>query len=197
MRVANNRERYLLLRNHSSTNTMNDLIKQKPNTPAGGSASLKPKRNTKKTDRKENADAAIKRELGETVYQEMKAQWILLNESKLPNDKHIADGMIVTLISQGFSQIKIRAVLDGLGGHRMQRVTDEYLLPSDDRVSTRKPPSHAFTSEDITRIKSCYDTWELEDGFPCAHRKPRQFFVDASHTWTSLHASYCQRMDEG
>jgi hypothetical protein len=82
------------------------------------------------------SDPIKHRELGETVDQEMKAQWLLLNQSTLPNDEHIADGMIATLISQGFSQIKIRGVLGGLGGHRMQRVTDEYLLPSDASYSS-------------------------------------------------------------
>jgi len=36
----------------------------------------------------------------------------------------------------------------------------------------------------------------LEDGFPCAHRCPREYFVKENVTWKSLHAKYAQKMTE-
>ena len=95
---------------------MNALLKKQPKRSNGGSASLTPSRNTKKTDRRENANDAIKLKLGVSVYDDMQTQWLSLHESNVPSDHNLADGMIIALLSQGFSEVKIRAVLKGLGG---------------------------------------------------------------------------------
>jgi len=38
----------------------------------------------------------------------------------------------------------------------------------------RQTPWHAAKEEDLERIKACKTDWNLEDGFPCAHRLPRE-----------------------
>ncbi|KAG3110617.1 hypothetical protein PI126_g24849, partial [Phytophthora idaei] len=35
-----------------------------------------------------------------------------------------------------------------------------------------------------------YATWILEDGFPCAHRRPRQYFTELKLTLKILHSRY-------
>ena len=36
----------------------------------------------------------------------------------------------------------------------------------------------------------------MEDGFPCAHRRPREYFVEENITWKALHATYSVNMAE-
>jgi hypothetical protein len=59
---------------YSCFKIMNALLKKQPKRSTGGSASLTPSRNTKKTDRRENANDAIKLKLGVSVYDDMQTQ---------------------------------------------------------------------------------------------------------------------------
>jgi hypothetical protein len=55
-------------------------------------------------------------------------------------------------------------------------------------------PSHAFTQEQIQAIKDDYINWELEDGYPCAHRRIKQYFITPGTTWTRVHEQYYDRV---
>ena len=46
----------------------------------------------------------------------------------------------------------------------------------------RYTPSHAASDKDIVNLKQHLGTFETEDGFPCAHRRPRKFFVEQGVT---------------
>ncbi|KAJ1401941.1 hypothetical protein B484DRAFT_338817, partial [Ochromonadaceae sp. CCMP2298] len=61
----------------------------------------------------------------------------------------------------------------------------------------RPPPSHALTEEQIAAIVAEKDHWVLEDGFPCAHRRPRQFFVEEGLTWHKIWLRYSKRQSDG
>jgi hypothetical protein len=66
-----------------------------------------------------------------------------------------------------------------------------------DGSHTRRPmkvPHHALSSDDLTAFIEDCKTWELEDGFPCSHRRPRQYFVEAKLTWTKLWKWYEKKM---
>lgn len=54
----------------------------------------------------------------------------------------------------------------------------------------RVKPKHSLTEDEINSIKDEYQHWELEDGFPCAHRRPRKFFVKEHVTWSALWKEY-------
>jgi hypothetical protein len=41
-----------------------------------------------------------------------------------------------------------------------------------------------------------HDAWELEDGFPCSHCRPRKFFVKQGLTWFSLWKDYSEEMKQ-
>ncbi|CAN5976134.1 unnamed protein product [Sphagnum jensenii] len=57
-----------------------------------------------------------------------------------------------------------------------------------------KVPHHALSSDDLTTFIEDCKTWELEDGFPCSHRRPHQYFVEAKLTWTELWKRYEKKM---
>ncbi len=57
-----------------------------------------------------------------------------------------------------------------------------------------KIPHDALSSDDLTTFIEDCKTWELEDGFPCSHRRHRQYFVEAKLTWTELWKRYKKKM---
>jgi hypothetical protein len=95
---------------------MNELVGDRS---VGGSASLKLKKNTKKSDRNVNASKRCIEQMGLEVFEAMKQTWNSLKETKDQDDANVADGMIVSLINQNFSDIEIRACLPKLGGSRL------------------------------------------------------------------------------
>ncbi len=57
-----------------------------------------------------------------------------------------------------------------------------------------KVPHHALSSDDLTALIEDCKTWELEDGFPYSHRRPRQYLMEAKLTWTELWKQYEKKM---
>jgi hypothetical protein len=119
-------------------------------------------------------------EYGKTVL----ARWKTY-DPKNRDDWMLQNGLILGLIDQGLSQIQIRMFL-GCGGSRVERVRHH-------ERAERKPPSHAFPEATITYLKVIVSQWKTEDGFPCAHRKPRQYLLQDNGkeaTWLALHKQY-------
>jgi hypothetical protein len=59
-----------------------------------------------------------------------------------------------------------------------------------DTLHTRRPRHilvHAIHNSDLDAIKVDAETWEVEDGFPCTHRRPKQYLLDATLTFNKLH----------
>ncbi len=57
-----------------------------------------------------------------------------------------------------------------------------------------KVPHHGLSSDDLTTFIEDCKMWELEDGFPCLHRRPRQYFMEAKLIWTELWKRYEKKM---
>ena len=77
----------------------------------------------------------------------------------------------------------------GIGGYALDRLREEMADPTlRERKLAPKIPSHAFTDEDKERLKQHILTWnpQLEDGFPCAHRRLKRFFTKEGIEWTKL-----------
>ncbi|ETN18574.1 hypothetical protein PPTG_04141 [Phytophthora nicotianae INRA-310] len=95
------------------------------------------------------------------------------------------------LLQQGLSQCDIRAIIP-VGGSRVDRLRKIRELGPETWHTRRSQaaPWHAFSDEDIEAFKLHCATWILEDGFPCAHRRPRQYFTEPNLTWVVVHAHY-------
>jgi hypothetical protein len=102
-----------------------------------------------------------------------------------------SEGIVLQLLQQGLSQIEIRAI-SPVGGSRIDRLRKIH-ESGPDLWHTRRPqatPAHAFSDKDVEAFTMHCGTWILEDGFPCAHRRPRQYFTEPNLTWTVVHARY-------
>jgi hypothetical protein len=100
-------------------------------------------------------------------------------------------GVVMQLLQQGLSERMIRAIIP-VGGSRVARLRG-VLKDGVESLHTRRlaqKPSHAFSDDDTARFKAHCATWILEDGFPCAHRRPRQYFTEPKLTWKTVHAHY-------
>ena len=167
----------------------------------GGSQDLRQQRNVRarKTQKEKDEDALVDiiKSLGQEeaanirmTYRSLEASGTALNS----HDWGISNGIIATLISQKYAYNSIRMLL-GCGMSKIQRVKRDIENPN--RLMAKKHvPWHAATEEDLDRIKSCKDIWALEEGFPCGHRRPREYFVEENVTWKSLHAQYAANLNE-
>ena len=88
----------------------------------------------------------------------------------------VSNGIIATLIGQNYSYNSIRMLL-GCGMSKISRVKNDIENPNRLAERRRQRPWHAAKTEDLERIKACKTDWNLEDGFPCAHRRPREYCV--------------------
>lgn len=168
---------------------------------SGGSYDLTIPRTTTKTNLKQNALERAIQKFGNNpqIASEFKEQFALLcNAKAFTPEWDIADGMIISLIKLNFSQLEIRAVLE-VGGYRVSRLQQIAHSGTLDGLHTRRlrpPPAHAFTLEQKQDIKDEYKFWELEDGYPCVHRRPIMFFCTEGITWLALWKRYKDRMNE-
>ena len=58
---------------------------------------------------------------------------------------------------------------------------------------TRRPPrtpAYAVTDANLDAIKKQASACEVEDGFPCAHRRSKEHLVDPNITFTKLYDVY-------
>jgi hypothetical protein len=153
----------------------------------GGSQNLRPLLEKKKMtprEKNEKTKRNILHALGESGTRIL-ARWNSLNPKLNHEDWMHQNGMIICLIDQGLSQIQIRMFL-GCGGSRIERLRHY-------EKSERKPPAHKFSEATVLYMKEIVSKWNTEDGFPCAHRKPRQYVtLDSGKeaTWLGLHKEY-------
>lgn len=153
------------------------------------------------TAKMENAKKRVLLKMGQEALDQVRAAWTVLKDAKIGSKAHQkADGMIITL-RKTYSQIETRAILEGLGCARAQRVA-KWEKDNRDGLQQveRKSSSHAITEEDINFLEKVKSTWLLDEGFPCPHRRPRQYFHDADQKWNRLYSeSYVkswEKLDE-
>jgi hypothetical protein len=134
--------------------------------------------------------------MGEESFNALKETWNAMKTRYGEAEWEQGEGVILGLMAQGYSDREIKALL-GVGASRVSRVRKIHKDGTWDGSHIRRPmkvPHHALSSDDpIAFIEDC-KTWELEDGFPCSHRRPRQYFVEAKLTWTELWKRYEKKM---
>jgi hypothetical protein len=168
-----------------------DNVSRRIPSSVGGSQNLRPslrKRKMTPLEKKEKTKKNILAALGDNGTRIL-TRWNTL-DPKDSKERTIQDGIILSLIDQGLSQIQIRMFL-GIGGTRIERVRHYEKTP-------RKAPSHKFSDKTILYVREVVSKWNTEDGFPCTHRKPRQYIILASGkeaTWLGLHKDYAKDWD--
>ena len=161
----------------------------------GGSASVVAKKNLLRAQgtRTSRALMRAKGRLGEEEFNRIVDLWERLQTYQFGNEHDEADGIIMNLLSLNFSQIEIRAVLK-CGATRIDRVNKARNNPEATRQKIRPPPPHAATEKDLQNIQDCQFDWKLENGFPCPHRRPRQYFSESGVTWDKVWRDYKEKM---
>ncbi|KAJ1387815.1 hypothetical protein B484DRAFT_303779, partial [Ochromonadaceae sp. CCMP2298] len=161
----------------------------------GGSRQLVPTRNTKTSDRSTNARIRAEEKLGQEGLEMLAKDFVAWDSNFGDAEWQLCDGIILTLLRQGLSQIEIRAVLP-VGGSRVFRLQQALKDPNYSALPSRRVRGstwHALTADEKEAIRAESQYWELEDGFPCAHRRPRQFFGEEGLTWSTLWHRYADR----
>ena len=162
------------------------------NYPTSGSILTRPRRNTKNSTREENAyKRAVSKLKSEDNVKAIQNTWNNLKHQYGEREWEQGEGIIITLIQQGLSEREIRSFLP-VGGSKLQRLRKALQSGFEDfHTRKKKPiPSHALSEEDLAFIKADVETWELEDGFPCSHRRPRQYLVEQGIKWINLWERY-------
>ena len=147
----------------------------RPSKMAGGYDLVKVGRKRKKQTKEEQFEKAEKRakeKLGSEEIDKMKQEFGKISETE-------RDGMITTLIAAGLSQLEIKAVL-GVGGYRVARLQKRSKLTEEELEQNmeRAPPSHACNDTDREAVRNSIHNYDIEPGYPCAHRVTLTYFAD-------------------
>jgi hypothetical protein len=172
----------------SSLTAGESLLQKRKHGGISGSYQCVQQINKKKTDRKTNALERVVKKMGEKSLNALKETWNAMKTGYGEAEWEQGEGIILRLMAQGYSDREIKALL-GVGGSRVSQLRKIHKDGTWDGSHTRRPmkvPHHALSSDNLTAFIEDCKTWELEDGFPCSHRRPRQYFVEAKLTWTEL-----------
>ena len=122
---------------------------------------------------------------GTDVRDKLSKQWDEIRVVKNKVNEKIGDGLILSLLQQNLSTREIRAMFCKAGVSKINRIRKIMEDPKSTSIQ-RKPPPHAASSIDIDNISAHLGTFDTEDGFPCAHRRPRKFFIQQGLTWVKI-----------
>ena len=159
---------------------------------SGGHSTTKatPVRRTKLSDKENNLLNAC-RALDEDTVEELRDSWESLDlKGYGEQNYHQANGIIQSLIDQGLSICAIKGTLEKVGNNQIDRI----------RKNPVQVPRNAFkchntfSEDDIGRIIVFSNCLEKEDGFPCAHRQPRQYLTKEGATAASCWRVYSMVM---
>ena len=144
-------------------------------------------RKSKKSSSQEIANRALlraKEKLGEDKCKKLQENEVALEKAQSRETKKLKDGLILSLLQQNLSNNEIRQLFL-CGNSRINRLRNVLDQPTIlDKL--RPKPKHAVTKGDLDAIETHLSTFETEDGFPCAHRRLRKFFIVQGLTWTKI-----------
>ena len=131
----------------------------------------------------QNAAVRAKHKLGEAAYNSMRKLLQTINEVK-GDSKTVLDGLIMGLLQRNLSNNEIRSI-HRFGNSRINRIRK--LMSNPSLINSRRPrPKHAAVEADLNNLKTHLETYETEDGYPCAHRRPRKFFIQQRLRWKEI-----------
>ena len=165
-------------------------VKPEPISPRGAKGRLvvplrvkKLSKATKENNRKQKAKERAKKRLGEQEFNNLHKLYQSLKSGSYEEDHSKADGIVMGLLQQGFKQREIVQVL-GCGTSKVQRVREKMKNPNVCKV--RAAPWHAITVKQTEAIKTHIASYDTEDGYPCAHRRPKSYFIRQGLNWNTV-----------
>lgn len=90
---------------------------------------------------------------------------------------------MIGLLQSGLSGPEIRAIIP-VGSPKIQRL-QKVLKHEFETLHRRRAPNvphHAHANADVQAIKVDAETWEVEDGFSCSYRRPKQYLLELQIT---------------
>ena len=118
-------------------------------------------------------------------------RWNSLDTKLKKGDKDIGDGILMCLQKIGLSAIEIRSFLK-VGGSRLSRIIK---FTTNCNAAPRLLRYHALSQISVDYFKNYIISLDVEDGFACAHRRPK-FYVSKhgkAVTWINLHDDYTKK----
>jgi hypothetical protein len=115
---------------------------------------------------------------GEENWKKVKESWNILKTGHLEEDQDKGNGIVISLINLGLSEIEIRSFL-GCGSSRISRMKQRIEAGENFVQPTRKPPSHSFSDKTIQFLYTYMESWEprIEQGFPCPHLRMKHWHI--------------------
>ena len=147
----------------------------------------------KERNRKAAAKARARNKLGDVEFERLGKLWKTLKSAAHKKDHSSADGIIMSLLQQNLSQREIQETL-GCGVSRIGRVRKKMMNPG--LTVKRPPPYHAITPQQEADIRSHIESFDTEDGYPCAHRRPKSYFLQEGLNWKKVHDSYRKNQEQ-
>ncbi|XP_078732831.1 uncharacterized protein LOC144947479 isoform X1 [Lampetra fluviatilis] len=164
---------------------------------SGGSQQNVPLRQVReRCNRKDTAMARAISILGDDAVRKIRDDWQSMETDRSGSEWQQSERIVLQMLQQGLSERVIRAIIP-VGGSRIHRLR-KVLENGIETLHTRRPPKvphHALADDDLDAIKENANTWEIEDDFPCSHRRPRQYFVEPNITWSELYRRYKAKLD--
>ena len=144
------------------------------------------KKTRKKSDPHALWRSSAEEQLGEDVVAKLRDDWDAMDTRYGGKDYEKGNGIIRTLCDQGLTVLQIRGALGQVGQKSIETIRDHD--PRAEPVErTRRRSHNAFSLEEIDLVEQFIRNQEIEDGFPCSHRNPKQCLAGEAVTWKSLH----------
>ena len=121
--------------------------------------------------KKEEARWKVMTMLGEDRVRKLQQKWRSLDTHRhtFDGDGDNGNGILICLQNFGLSCIQIRATL-GCSTSRLTKLNQS-------QKADHTPASHALTATPVGIWHEFIDSFDVGDGFPCAHCRPKFYFL--------------------
>ena len=169
------------------------MMRQNCSSPPGGFTMHRTARNhqEKKTYAEKKTDARLRAEseIGRDQIKNILERWSTLETHRhgCASDGDIGDGILLCLLKLDMSTVEIQSFLP-VGSSRLTRLRKFQSHSNNLRVRAH----HALSNEEILTFKCFFESLEVEDGFPCAHRRPKFYIHNdgKSVQWKEIYEKY-------
>jgi hypothetical protein len=112
--------------------------------------------------------------MGQEAIDQIRANWISMATHRAGSDWQQSEGIVINLLQSGYSKGEIWAIIlvDDARINQLRNVLKNGI----NTLHTRHPPhipANAIHDSNLEAIKTDAKTWEVKDGFPCTHRRPK------------------------
>ena len=160
---------------------------------SGSGGMHRPTRNTRDkitwSGKKERALVRVRSLIGLAKMKQLQETWAKLHpDGKQKGEgSNYGDGALMVMILMKLSNIEIQSFIP-VGGSRLSRVRKL----DKKQITKNRKRSHAMSAKSVMFFCDFMESLDLEDGFPCAHRRPKRYIVsdNVNISWTDIHKLY-------